>query len=487
MPGFPTMSKQPNILVFFPDALQAQVVQADSECKTPNFERLACGGVRFSRAHTVLPTCSPARASLMTGLLPHNHGVLQVEHCVDNDQSVLRTAHPHWAQRLCEAGYHTGYFGKWHIERTNRLEDFGWQVNGCNEAAAFRSAGQGKEGAEALLNDGSFVKYTTWPDGYNRVLHYGVTDVPTEERSFAVVTRRALSFIEQAAKGDRPWACGVSFPEPNAPLIAGRAAFEQYDVAALKLPENLRDKLVGAPGFYRRQQKILECLTDRQWRELRAVYYALVTELDQQFGSLLDLLERTGELSNTVVVVTSDHGRYLGSHGFDNHNFGAFEEAYRIPLIIAGPGMARGAQTNALVALHDLCPTLIELAGARPIEPIDARSFAPVLFDPAGQAAKFDTGYAEYHGTRFPIMQRVLWHGPWKFVFNGFDYDELYNLDEDPHELNNLIHDPARRDQVRTLMTMVWKFIKDTNDRALLETHYSAMRFAAIGPNIVES
>ena len=119
--------KKPNILIFLPDAMQAQVVTPDHDCKTPNFDRLAQRGVRFTRAHCPLPTCSPSRASLMTGLLPHNHGVLQVEYCVDDDQSVLRTEHPHWAQRLSDAGYRTGYFGKWHIERSNRLEEFGWQ------------------------------------------------------------------------------------------------------------------------------------------------------------------------------------------------------------------------------------------------------------------------------------------------------------------------------------------------------------------------
>ncbi|MCK5804361.1 MAG: sulfatase-like hydrolase/transferase, partial [Lentisphaeria bacterium] len=133
--------QRPNILLFLPDATAAHVIRPDSDCLTPNIDRVAARGLRFNRAHTVLPTCSPARASLMTGMLPHNHGVLQVEHTVDDDQSVLRTEYPHWAQRLSEAGYRTGYFGKWHIERTNQLEDFGWQVNGCDAGAAYRGVG----------------------------------------------------------------------------------------------------------------------------------------------------------------------------------------------------------------------------------------------------------------------------------------------------------------------------------------------------------
>ena len=95
------------------DQMQGRVLEPDSPCQTPHLDGLAARGVRFRRAYTPNAVCSPARASLMTGLLPHNHGVLYVVHTVDDDQAVLRTQHPHWAERLTEAGYRTGYFGKW--------------------------------------------------------------------------------------------------------------------------------------------------------------------------------------------------------------------------------------------------------------------------------------------------------------------------------------------------------------------------------------
>lgn len=145
------MNPKPNILLILPDGMQAKPLEADHICRTPTFDRLARRGVRFSRAYTPAPTCSPARASLMTGLLPHNHGVLQVEHSVDDDQSVLRTEHPHWAQSLVQNGYHTGYFGKWHIERSYRLGDFGWQVNGCDRGKDHLSRNQVSPDAANIL------------------------------------------------------------------------------------------------------------------------------------------------------------------------------------------------------------------------------------------------------------------------------------------------------------------------------------------------
>jgi len=479
--------QKPNILLFLPDGMAAHVVDPKSDCRTPNFDRLARRGVRFTRAHAPLPTCSPSRASLMTGLMPHNHGVLQVEHCVDDDQSVLRTNLPHWAQRLSEAGYRTGYFGKWHIERSYRLEDFGWQVNGAEVEAAHRTIGSGDEGTAALLAPGNFARYITDPDGYNPVLHYGVTDMPSEKRRFSATTDNALAFISEAEKGKEPWACCVSFSEPNTPVIAGRNAFAEYDIDSIALPGNLNDMFINSPGIYRREKRIWAGMSERQWRELRAVYYALVTELDEQFGRLLNHLEHSGSLENTLVIVASDHGRYLGAHGFDNHNFGAFEEAYNIPLIVGGPGVAQNVESDALVMLHDLCPTLLELAGAKSIDTSDARSFASVLVNPTAEEEAFHTAYAEFHGTRFVLTQRVLWDGPWKFVFNGFDEDELYNLDDDPHELTNLAGMPDHQERIRISMTRMWQYIKHTRDHALIATHYPPMRLAAIGPNAAKA
>ena len=104
------MIDKPNILFLMTDQMQGRVLDPDHVCKTPNFDRLASQGVRFARAYTPNAVCSPARASLMTGLLPHSHGVLEVIHCVDEDQCNLRRSFPHWAQRLEAAGYKTGYF-----------------------------------------------------------------------------------------------------------------------------------------------------------------------------------------------------------------------------------------------------------------------------------------------------------------------------------------------------------------------------------------
>ena len=474
---------QPNILLFIPDGLQGRVLH-EGLCHTPAIDRLAARGVRITNAYTPCPVCSPARASMMTGLLPHNHGVLQVEHILDPDQGNLREDKPHWAQRLRDDGYQTAYFGKWHIERSRDLEKYGWSIN--HSAGGLRHRKESEKGirSETPL-DPELTCYLQGPDGYNDTLYYGVTDMPlaerVAERDFAPATDAAVEFLKNAAD-NQPWACTVSYFGPNEAMIVGRDAFEMVDPATIALPRTLHDEHADRPNIYKRVRQIFDGLSDEQWRLARACYFARISELDHEVGRVLDALEQSGKMEDTIVVLAADHGRYVGDHGFEAHNFGAFEEIYNVPMVIAGPGVATGATSSARVGLHDLCPTILELTGSQSIDSADSQSFARLLKEPGLHAHDYQTGYAEYHGSRFPLAQRILWDGPWKFVFNGFDFDELYNLDADPDEMTNLIHEPEHEERVKTMMSQVWHKIDTTGDNALLNSHYYSMRLAVVGP-----
>ena len=226
-------------------------------------------------------------------------------------------------------------------------------------------------------------------------------------------------------------------------------------------------------------------MTDRQRREAATCYWASITEIDAQFGSLIDLVDAAGRLDDTIVVLTSDHGELLGAHGLYCKNVSGFEEVYQIPLVISGPGAGQGVVSEARVGLHDLAPTLLELAGLSPIGAPDSRSFRAVLADER-HAADYTRGFAEYHGGRYRLTQRIIWDGPWKLVWNGFDFDELYHLDDDPYEMRNLIDDPARQDRGAALMRYAWQVVRDTGDRALFNSHYPILRLAPVGPGILD-
>lgn len=472
-------NSRPNILFLMCDQIQKKVLDDDHPCITPHLSRLAARGVAFDRAYTPNAICSPARASLMTGLLPHNHGMLSVHHTVDKDQGLLRTDKKHWAMCLAENGYHNAYFGKWHVENTESPGNFGWHLD-CNKksmpflARAFEAAGDTKE-TFALCR-----RYTT--PGYNDTVFYAVTDVPPEKRAVGVTTAMAAEYLEEAVKKPDPWCCVVSVEEPHDPFICSEDAYVLYGPQTLTLPPNGADSLADKPGIYRKAARIWQEFTDKEKKEAMACYYASITEIDAQFGKLLRLVEESACADNTIIIFTTDHGELLGAHGMYCKNFGAFEEIYNVPLIMAGPGIDRGIRTDARVGLQDLCPTILELTGSAPITAPDSASFAQVLNGDA-DASAYQTGYAEYYGGRMIVTQRVVWDGRWKLVFNGFDFDELYDLEEDPLEMTNLAESPAHRDVLKRMTALLWDRVKQTGDKTLLNSHYPILRVAPYGPN----
>ncbi|MCL2646977.1 MAG: sulfatase-like hydrolase/transferase [Phycisphaerales bacterium] len=472
------MPTRPNILFLMTDQMQARVLESGHVCQTPHLDRLASRGIRFRRAYSPNAVCSPSRASLMTGLLPHNHGVETVTGDVAPDKCTLCNS-PHWAQRLVEAGYRTGYFGKWHVELSERAGNFGWQVDGGYHGPRMEAV---LTAARERVHNSEFslARYHNTP-GYARLLHYGVTPIPPEERQMGLITDDAMHFLGEAWQADQPWCCFVSFFEPHDPYIAGQAAFDRIAVDDLPLPPNVHDTLEGRPGAYRKLANVWKSMSDREHREARACYFASITELDGQFGRVLDALEHSGQLDNTIIVMTADHGDLMGAHGMYAKGYTAAEEIYNVPLIVAGPGMAANTTTDALVGSHDLCPTLLELTGNQPFNIADSRSFAPLLKSPASQATNFTTAYAEYHGSRIPMLQRIAWQGNFKYILNGFDFDELYDLASDPFEMKNLIDQPEYQNIAQDLLTLIWQRARATGD-LLIRAQYPMWRIASHGP-----
>ena len=479
------MSSKPNILFLMTDQMQGRVLDPQHPCQTPNMNRLIHKGVRFKNAYPANAVCSPSRASLMTGLLPHNHGVLHVIHNVDSDQSCLRDTRPHWAQKLEVAGYKTGYFGKWHVERSNKLEQFGWQVNGTHTSKLWQQRQKDISVNNPVQQTFSLQRNLDAPPGYRESIFYGVTDLPPEKRNMGVTVSLAEDFLQEKLAADDPWCCFVSLKEPHDPFICDQSAFDLYEVDKIPLPPNARDDLHGRPGIYRKAARVWQNFTDQERREAATCYYASITEIDQLFGKFVDLVETNDESENTIIVITSDHGELLGAHGLYCKNFSASEEIYNIPLVISGPGCAKGITTDARVGLHDLGPSLLELVDCEPIDVPDSRSFASILSNPKSGEHQFTKGFAEYYGGRMILTQRVIWNGSWKFVFNGFDFDELYNLDEDPYEMTNLAEDPTYQEQLKKMTAQMWQVANETNDHSLFNSQYPILRVASVGPLVL--
>ena len=475
------LPSQPNLLFLMADQMQAAVLDEGNPCLTPNFAALQARGIRFTRAHTPNAICSPARASLMTGLLPHNHNVWTVTHTVRPDRAVLRPAR-HWAEELRQAGYRTGYFGKWHVEHTEEPGRFGWETTATAASPqVVEAVGRARQG----MSEGRWQHegWLTPRPGYAPHRFCGVTEVPPEERGLGIHVSNAASYLADVTTGQDPWACFVSVLEPHDPFFTGQEAFDRYKGLDVPVSPTLRDDLGGRPEIYARARAPWHGWSEEDHRNATVCYYASVTEIDTLFGQLLDQLDAAGQADNTIVVLISDHGEALGAHGLYCKNFGAGEEIYRVPMVMAGPGIKAGQESDALVGLQDLHPTLLDLLGLDSPENPDSSSFADLCRADNEQLTDDRCGYAEYEGTRFQLTQRILWDSDWKYVFNGFAHDEMYNLAEDPHEERNLVagghtvHPEADR-----LLSLIWGRIRRTGDLTLLNSQYPVLQIGSIGP-----
>lgn len=477
------MSRRPNVLVVMSDQQQAATVSSGNPCLTPHLDAVAERGVRFRRCYSPSPVCSPARASFMTGLLPHQHGMVDVEHAVPRYRADLVADLPMWSRVLRKAGYHTGYYGKWHVERTYDMSAYGFERSGAyREPGADYLAHRTSLGLAPTPAISEPSKTVTQP-GYRDLPLYGVTDEPEESTLEHFTVSNALSFLDDAVTGDDPWALMVSTKAPHEPYVVPRPYFDLYEPGAIELPESFGDDLATRPAIYRRQQTVWADLSPDEFRTATACYYALCSMVDAQVGRLLRRIDDAGQLDDTLVVFTSDHGDLMGAHRLLLKGVPAFEEVYRVPLVVSWPrGIPDGRIVDDIVQSHDVAETLALLGGAT----LDAHAvdLMPTL---QGESTPRDSAIAELHGQRFSYTQRVVWHERYKYVFNAFDFDELYDLAADPYEQENLADDPAYRDVLERLTMLLWATAEQTDDFTMTGAQDGTYRYLPLGPQSVST
>lgn len=435
----------------------------------PNLGRLRDEGIWFPNAYTSNAICSPARASLLTGLLPHNHGMVDCTHAVEPYRAHFCEDNKTVSGRLKEEGYYLGYFGKWHIERTHRLEMFGF-----DEYVTERDLPHFPRTIRQTV--------TIRDKGYHDKILCGVSEEPEAETEEAYVFDKGIDFIARASQDrDRPWCLFVSTYAPHDPYVAPKALADLYPLREIALPDSFGDEMADKPGIYRRLRTVWDELTPDDCRKAIACYYACCTLVDRQIGRIVQALKDVGQHDDTIVVFLSDHGDLLGAHGLFCKGVPPFEEVYNIPLLIRWPqSQWRGRRCDTYVSMHDIAPTLLEMADCAPLERTDGESIVPYLTGAAPPETK--TAFAEFHGQRFFYTQRILWKNGLKYVFNGFDEDELYDLNRDPGEMSNRIRDPAYRGSVEELARAMWDVIKRTGDYNMYDSDYFMFRFAPLGP-----
>jgi arylsulfatase A-like enzyme len=259
-----------------------------------------------------------------------------------------------------------------------------------------------------------------------------------------------------------------------------------YDLEDIKLPESFSDKMEDKPALYRRTRRVFEQLTEEEQRDALRHYLAFCTYEDHLFGQALEALEETGQAENTLVIFMSDHGDYVADHGLWCKGLPCFNGAYHVPCVMRWPAgiEAPGRTVDAMINLADFAPTFYELTGIENPLPENApgASLLPFLRDQT-PAEWRDAHFTQSNGNEIYGIQRSVMTDDWKFVYNAFDEDELYDLRDDPEQLRNLAGDPQFAGVIRDLSKRLWQFAYEQEDSCV--NPYIMVGLAPHGPGVI--
>ena len=433
-----TNTGRPNILLLFPDQQRYDCLGRSGNplVQTPNLDKLASEGMWFNRAYTPIPTCCPARQSLLSGQWAEVHG------CYWNYDGFLSPklfdSHT-WTEDLRTSGYRMGYVGKWHVHPDRSPTEFGFEWHRTNqEYAAWRKA--------QSLPKPEMDEYRYFG---------GVDTVAPEQTKTHWYAERAIEAIRDFGASGEPWHLRLDFDEPHLPCVPAREFLDLYREEDIEPWGNFGDSLEGKPHIQRQQLKSwnLDGVPWERWRTYVHRYLGIISQIDDAIGRVLRALEESGQADNTIVVYTSDHGDAAGSHGMIDKHYVLYEEEVHVPMIVRWPGVAQpGSVCDGFVSnCIDLASTFCDTAGVAIPDSFQGRSMLPLLKGETPDDWPREA-FSTYNGQQFGLYtQRMIRDERWKYVWNMTDVDELYDMESDPWELTNLA---GRAEHAETLADM---------------------------------
>ena len=454
-------NKRPNILFLFSDQHRFDATGCNGAkfCRTPAIDSISENGMRFTNAFTPVALCSPARASLLTGLYPHNHGQLAN---TGNFNSVFDTQvlnKPGYPELARNAGYSVHYTGKWHLPREGNKEF--WHFDTWHTSREYDQA-LSKRGLES--NREVEVQRLEWGPS---APFCGRSMLEAGDLQEAWVADKTIEMLEEQSKSDKPFIIFSSFFGPHFPYAVPAPYDTMYDPNSVEKWPNFDESFDGKPLI---QQKELlrwnaDHLTWADWQKVIAHYWGYVTFIDDQIRRVLNKLSALGLSENTIVIYSTDHGDMLGSHRLFNKGFNMYDEIFHIPLIVHWPGVTQpGSVCDSFVNLVDLTPTILEVCGANHPTRLDGRSIVPLLKEET-IANWPDDVYAEYHGYELALCtQRMIRTRSWKYIYNPCFEDELYDVISDPCELHNLAQKLGFKHTLRRMKERMVNWLQKTGD-----------------------
>lgn len=439
-----------NVLFLICDDLNCDIAcYGHPQVKTPNIDRLAARGTRFEHAYCQYPLCGPSRASFMTGLYPdqtliHRNAIYIREHLPN-----VKTM----SQMFRDAGYFATRIGK--IYHYNVPKNIGTSGHDDPFSWNYTINPRGRD-----VEDEPLI-FSLKPGTFGATLSWLAADGTDEEQTDGIAATEAVEQLERYAKEDRAFFLAVGLFRPHTPFVAPKKYFDMYPLESIKVPEIPAGYLETIPeparkSVQRKQDQIN--LKDEFARQAIQGYYASITFADAQVGRILDALEATGLAENTVVVFTSDHGYHMGEHGHWQKTT-LFENAARVPMIIAAPGAkAAGSVVSVPAEMVDFYPTLADLCGLTPPKYAAGVSLASVLDD--ASATPRDSALTQYQNG---YSLRTLRYRYTEWGDKGEAGVELYDHQSDPAEMKNLAGVAEQGENISRLAARLHERITEAN------------------------
>ena len=439
--------------------------------------RLARDGKRFTRAFTVLPICSPSRASMLTGLYPGSHGL------TENDGRFGGRVELDASDRLlhrpfAEAGYRCAWVGKWHLSQQRTAADFGFE--------GFSLPGYGypyvSDAYQGYLDDTgldapvvtielpgesgiasgtrlNLTELSDWPDFEAGT---GIFEGGAEQHEAYFVAHLACRWLESA--GDAPFFLRVDPWGPHPPYLVASPFRDSMAGVGDACSPNIAHDLTGRPQHHRDYRDSWTCLSlDKAgWRLMAQRSLEQAALVEAAMPRVLDTLDRLGLAENTLVLMTADHGDAVASNGGVANKGGLLvEETVRIPFLIQGPGV-RAGECGQVVTNLDIAPTLLGMAGLAEPQSLQGESLVPLL---SGANYPFREGaMLQHYGLHTPVLQRAWREERWKLVLQENGFRELYDLSADPCETRNLAALPVHRQRLDSMTDALFAEMERVGD-----------------------
>ncbi len=469
------MTHRPNILLIEADQHRYDCTGRAGHplVQTPHIDRLAAEGVWFSHAFTPIPTCCPARQSLLCGRWPQVHGGLWN---YGTGLPIVLFDQPTWTESLAAEGYSLGYVGKWEVHPTRSPREFGFQdVVTAKDYAVWRK-GRGlpdprpDDIALSILKDKPVARWFG-----------GVDPVVVEQSRPYWYADQTIALMRRYHAEGRPWHLRLDFEEPHLPCFPAIPFAEMYPPESIPPWGSFVETFAGKPYIQRQQLASwgTEELTWREWSVYLSHYLGMVSQIDAAVGRVLAALDDLGVADSTLVIYTTDHGDNCGGHRLIDKHYIMYEDVVHVPLVMRWPERFPAGVTRDEFVEHalDLASTVCEAAGLPIPEAYEGRSLLPLCRGERVDDWRQDV-VSVYNGAQFGLyMQRMLRDNRCKYVWNPTDVDELYDLQADPWELTNLIEHPAYAETLADMRARLLERLTAQGD-ALVRTDWMKHQLA---------